>query len=104
MKLFILRATTDEQKKDQAILIRLYAVFIISLVFLLATFALCLEINGEKVAAYSRLQFMFFIVVIGHIISMAPSIMRYSWKQIIIISSVTSIFLGLFFAATLRFL
>lgn len=104
MKLFTLRATPEEQKQNQTMLFRLYAVFIINAVFMFGTFAIYLQIVGEKMSAYSRWQFMFFLIIITHIISMAPNIMRYSWKQIIIISSVTAIVLGLFFGAVLRIL
>ena len=102
MKYFTVWASTEEQKKANAMLFRLYAVFFIFMIFMLGTFAIYLQIVGEKIATYSHWQFMFFIIAIVHIISMAPNIMKYSWKQIIIISSVTAIFLGLFLGVTLR--
>ena len=104
MKFFTLRATTDEQKTANAMLFRLYAVFLIFMVFMFGTFNIYLQIVGEKMTAYSHWQFMFFLMIIIHVISMAPSAMKYSWKQIIIISSATAMTLGLFLGATLRFL
>ena len=104
MKLFTLPATAEEQKKNQAMLFRLYAALFIAMSCMLGTFAIYLQIAGEKISDYSRLQFMFFLIIIIHIISIAPNIMRYSWRQIIIISSVTAIALGFFFGVVLRFL
>jgi hypothetical protein len=104
MKFFTFRSTTEEQKTAKAILFRLYAVFLLFSVGMLGTFAIYLQIVGEKRSAYSHWQFMFFLMIIGHVISMAPNIMKYSWKQIIIISSATGAVLGIFLAATLRFL
>src|ERR1700730_9788085 len=102
MKFFTLRATTEEQKTGNAILFRLYAVFLLFSVGMLGTFAIYLQIVGEMRSAYAQWQFMFFLMIILHVINMAPNIMKYSWKQIIIISSVTGIILGIFLAATLR--
>ena len=103
MKFFTLRSTTEEQKTTNSILFRLYAVFLIFMTCMFGTFAIYLQIVGEKMHAYSQWQFMFFLMIIIHIISMAPNVTKYSWKQIIIISSLTGIALGLFLGLTLRF-
>jgi hypothetical protein len=102
MKFFTLRSTTEEQKTSNAILFRLYTVFLVFSVGILGTFAIYLQIMGEKRSTYSQWQFMFFLMIIIHVISMAPNIIKYSWKQIIIISSLTGVILGIFFGLTLR--
>ncbi len=104
MKFFTLRSTSEEQKTANTTLFRLYAVFLIFMICMLGTFDLCLQIVGDKMLSYSKWQFMFFLMIIIHVISMAPGIMKYSWKQIIIISSATAITLGLFLGAVLKFL
>lgn len=104
MKYVSLWSKTEEPKKDQAMLVRLYADFFIFTIFIFGTFAIYLQIAGEKMTAYSHWYFMFFLMIIVHIISMAPNILRYSWKQIIIIPSLSGTALGIFLGGILRFL
>jgi hypothetical protein len=104
MKLMTLRAVTEEQKAEQAIQIRLWAVVLISMIFMLATFSVYLTIIGQTMASHSDMQLLFFIALISEVISIAPNIMKYSWKQIVIRSAATAIFVGLIFSAISRFI
>ncbi len=104
MKIFTLRATTEEQKGYQKMQTRLWAVFFISMIFILGTFAIYLQITEQKIHTFSDRQFLFYLAIIGNLINMAPNIMKYSWKQIIIQSIVISIFMGLFYSFLFGFL
>jgi len=89
MKLFTLRATTEEQKANQALQVRLLQVFVI---IFLTTGAVVLAFDAVLGKMPSnRIQDMMYIPSIIILIGLVPSVMKYSWKVLLLRTIITTI-------------
>ena len=89
MKIFTLRATTEEQKVNQAFQLRLFQVLAI-VVLTVAVVSLSLIALFGKIPE-QKIQDLIYLPSIIILIGIAPSVMKYSWKVLlprIIISTV----------------
>ncbi|MFI5263444.1 MAG: hypothetical protein ACHQM6_02905 [Candidatus Kapaibacterium sp.] len=100
MKLFTLRATTEEQKANQALQLRLFQVFFI----IFAT-------TGGVVLAFNELfgkmpsgtvQDMMYIPSTIILIGLVPSVMKYSWKILLLRTVISTIVVASFILALNR--
>jgi hypothetical protein len=82
--------------------IRLWSVFMIAMFFTFGTFYIYLQISGEDIATFRRLQFIFFIPIISAVISLAPIVMKTPWKKIIIQTGLSTIFGTVIFLVIFR--
>lgn len=81
MKIFALGATTEEQKANQALQLRLFQVFVIIFMtaggIMLAFGALFGKIPEQ------RIEGLMYVPCIIVLIGLVPSVMKYSWKVLL---------------------
>ncbi|MFI5264327.1 MAG: hypothetical protein ACHQM6_07420 [Candidatus Kapaibacterium sp.] len=78
MKLFALRTTTEEQKADQSLQLRLFQIFIIIFLTTGSVVLTSNELFGKMPS--NRIQDMMYVPSIIILIGLVPSVMKYSWK------------------------
>lgn len=102
MKLFTLRATTEDQKANHALQLRLLQVLAI-VVLTVAAASLCLIGLFGKIPE-QKTQDLIYLPSIIVLISIAPSVMKYSWKVLLPRIILSTVFIEIFLFALYRIL